>query len=85
MLFKKLNDILTMAKAEDILLQKLIRREFNRRQVDISSTQIQVFQGVVYIRGNIKCFQNYTDSQSLAYSLKRAIRTLPQVKDIIFD
>ncbi len=80
-----MKDVSKMAKTEDILTQKLIRREFNRRQIDISSTQIQVFQGVVYVRGNIKCSQNYSDTKTLTLALKRAIRTIPQVKDIIFD
>ena len=74
-----------MARTEDITTQKLIRREFNRRQIDISSTHIQVFQGVVYIKGQMRPIQNDIDSQVLTSSLKRALKAIPQVKDVVFD
>ena len=74
-----------MARMDDVVAQKQIRKELNRRHIDLSGTNIEVFQGVVYIKGRIRAMPDPSSQDSFLSSLKKTVRRIPNIKDVILD
>jgi hypothetical protein len=76
-----------MADPKDVEATKIVRREFNKRQIDTSLTDIRVSHGVVYIRGSIRPMRNapYADVRHEVDIIARALRTRPEIRDVVID
>lgn len=71
---------------KDIDGTKALRREFNRRGLDITGADLRVMHGVAYIRGTIKTTRETEgDCKSVVEIVARAIRQHPSVRDVVID
>jgi hypothetical protein len=75
-----------MADPKDVEATKIVRREFNRRAIDVTLADIRVSHGVVYIRGTIKPMRGgATDVKHEVEIIARNLRTRPEVRDVVID
>lgn len=74
-----------MADPKDVETTKIVRREFNRRALDTTLADIRVSHGVVYIRGTIRPMRGAADAKSTVELIARALRTRPEVRDVVID
>lgn len=74
-----------MADPKDVEATKIVRREFNRRAIDITMADIRVMHGVAYIRGTIKPMRGGGDPKSEVELIVRALRTKPEIRDVVVD
>jgi len=75
-----------MADHKDVEATKILRREFNKRQVDITLADLRVSHGVAYIRGTIKPMRGMEgDVRSVVDTIARSLRTKPEIRDVVID
>ena len=75
-----------MATAEDIRNRKRIRAEFTKRLIDVTSMDLQVLHGTVYIRGVIKPIKGGVgDIRAEVETSAANVRNLGLAKDVIID
>jgi hypothetical protein len=75
-----------MADPRDVETTKLVRREFNRRAIDVSMADIRVSHGVVYIRGTIKTMRGgAADPRAEVEIIARNLRSRLEVRDVVID
>lgn len=74
-----------MADPKDVELTKLVRREFNRRHLDTTLTDIRVSHGIVYIRGTLKGMRGGGDPKHEIEIISRSLRTRQEVRDVVVD
>lgn len=75
-----------MADPKDVEGTKLLRREFNRRQIDITQADLRVTHGVAYIRGSIKIIKGGpTDLKKEIEIISKAVRSSGVIKDVVVD
>ncbi len=73
-------------KHADVEGTKLLRREFNKRQLDTSMCDMRVSHGVAYVRGTIKAMPGAgSDVREMVEHAARALRTRPEIRDIVID
>lgn len=71
--------------ADDKHANKLARSIFNKRGLDISSADVRISHGVVYIRGTVKFIPGRVppDKKSAMGQVIRALRQQPEIRDVI--
>jgi len=75
-----------MADPKDVEATKLLRREFNRRQVDLTLADLRVSHGVAYIRGTLRPMRGAEgDLHSTVEHICKALRARPEFRDIVVD
>lgn len=74
-----------MADHKDVEVTKLVRREFNRRMIDVTMADVRVSHGVVYIRGTIKPMRGGGDPRHELEIITRALRSRPEIRDVVVD
>lgn len=75
-----------MADPNDVIGTKQLRREFNRRNLDITQADLRVTHGVAYIRGAIKTVKGGpTDIKKELEIISKAVRGGGVIKDVVID
>ena len=60
--------------AADIEVRRMVLREISKRHLDTSRLDVQVFHGVVYLRGTVSGVRDYA-----------RLRQRPGVRDVVVD
>lgn len=75
-----------MADPADAAATKVLRREFSRRPIDISSADLRVSHGVAYVRGVVKGMKGAEHSVSeMMDQISKALRGRPEFRDVVID
>jgi hypothetical protein len=75
-----------MASIEDIQTLKLVKREFNRRQIDTTKADIKVFRGVVHVRGTILPLgSGVIDAKKEVQAITRGLRAYSSIRDVVLE
>lgn len=75
-----------MADPKDIETTKMVRKEFNKRPLDITRCDIRVTHGVVYVRGLIQPMRDAEGPVSeMIEQIKKALRARPDIRDVVVD
>lgn len=75
-----------MADPNDVVATKLLRREFTKRQLDISMADLRVSHGVAQIRGVIRLMRGASgDPHEITYLIARHLRARPEIRDVVVD
>ena len=75
-----------MADPNDVAMTKAVRREFNRRKLDMTLADVRVSHGVVYVRGTIKAMRGGAeDPKEECALIARILRTRPEIRDVIIE
>lgn len=75
-----------MADPHDVETTRLVRREFNRRAIDMTMADIRVSHGVVYIRGTVRTVRGgIADPHSEVDLIARNLRTHPDIREVVVD
>lgn len=75
-----------MADPKDVEATKILRREFNKRQLDLTLADLRVSHGVAYIRGTIRLMRGASgDVESVVSAIVRSLRSRPEIRDVIVE
>ncbi len=76
-----------MANPDDVAATKLLRREFNKRMLDLTQTDLRVTHGVAYIRGAVKVMKGGPVDAKAEVELIAKILRLSRtgIKDVVID
>lgn len=75
-----------MADPHDVEATKALRREFNKRPIDISQADLRVSHGVAYVRGVIKKMKGAEQPVSeMLDQVSKALRSRPEIRDVVID
>ncbi len=69
----------------DIETSKIVRREFSRRQIDVSKIEIHVCRGIVTVRGNLDIHSAHVSTTDCLKALQRNLKNKTNIRDVIFD
>lgn len=79
---------------EDYRLNAQVRQMLVRKGLELNRIEHGVTNSVIYIRGTLRCYltaqsddpsQSRLDEITLVTRLERALRSLPGVRDVVFD
>jgi hypothetical protein len=79
---------------EDYRLNAQVRQVLVRKGLELNRIEHGVTNSVIYIRGTLRCYlttpsddpsQSRLDEITLVTRLERALRSLPGVRDVVFD
>ncbi len=75
-----------MADPNDIQAAKLARREFTKRQIDLTLADIHVSHGLVTIRGVVRALRGGPpDVRAEVELVARLLRAKPEIRDVVVD
>lgn len=75
-----------MSDPKDIEANKIVRREFNKRQLDITLADLRVSHGVVYVRGVIKSLPGTSaDAKTEVEHIVHLLKLRPEIRDVIIE
>lgn len=75
-----------MADPNDVKATKIARREFSKRQVDVTMADVRVSHGVVYVKGVVKPVRGGPpDVRAECELIARILRTKPEIRDVVLD
>lgn len=70
----------------DIETRRMVLREISKRHLDISRLNVQVFHGVVYLRGTVSGMRGHDVNPKAEMELiRRILRQRPGVRDVVID
>jgi len=74
------------AMAADIEVRRMVLREISKRHLDTSRLDVQVFHGVVYLRGTVSGMRGHDiDIKAEMEIVRRILRQRPGVRDVVVD
>ncbi len=75
-----------MADPNDVRATKTLRREFNRRMIDVTHADLRVTHGIAYVRGVIIPVKGGpTDLRAEIELIGRILHQRVGIKDVIID
>ncbi len=75
-----------MADPADVEATKYLRREFNRRQIDVTQADLRVMHHVAYIRGSLKSYKGGPpDLRKECENIAGYLKQTGRVKDVVID
>ncbi len=70
----------------DVETRRMVLREISKRHVDSSRLDVQVFHGVVYLRGTVSGMRGHDiDIKAEMEVIRRILRQRPGVRDVVLD
>ncbi|MCS7272749.1 MAG: BON domain-containing protein [Fimbriimonadales bacterium] len=70
----------------DAELRRLVLRDITKRHIDTSRLDVQVYHGVVYLRGVVSALRGHDiDVQAEMEIIRRILRQRPGVRDVVID
>ncbi|MCS7300459.1 MAG: BON domain-containing protein [Fimbriimonadales bacterium] len=74
-----------MASA-DAETRRMVLREISKRHLDTSRLDVQVYHGVVYLRGTISGMRGHDiDPKAEVEIIRRILRQRPGIRDVVVD
>ncbi len=75
-----------MSDPKDVEANKIVRREFNKRQLDITLADLRVSHGVVFIRGVIRPQPGTTaDARTEVEHIVHLLKLRPEIRDVVIE
>ena len=75
-----------MPDPADAAATKILRREFSRRPIDITSADLRVSHGVAYVRGVVKAMKGAEMSvKEMMDIISKSLRGRPEFRDVVID
>lgn len=75
-----------MADPQDVAATKMVRRELNKRMIDVNQADIRVMHNVAYIRGVVRAIKGGpTDVKAEMELIARVLITSRKIKDAVID
>lgn len=70
----------------DVETRRMVLREISKRHLDISRLDVQVFHGVVYLRGTVSGVRGHDiDVKAEMELIRRILRQRPGIRDVVVD
>ncbi|MFN3689656.1 MAG: BON domain-containing protein [Fimbriimonadales bacterium] len=70
----------------DVETRRMVLREINKRHLDTSRLDVQVFHGVVYLRGTVSAVRGHDiDPKAEMEIIRRILRQRPGIRDVVVD
>ncbi|MCS6919878.1 MAG: BON domain-containing protein [Fimbriimonadales bacterium] len=70
----------------DVETRRMVLREISKRHVDSSRLDVQVFHGVVYLRGTVSGMRGHNvDIKAEMEVIRRILRQRPGIRDVVLD
>ncbi len=70
----------------DVETRRMVLREISKRHIDSSRLDVQVFHGVVYLRGTVSGMRGHdVDIKAEMELIRRILRQRPGVRDVVLD
>jgi osmotically-inducible protein OsmY len=71
---------------EDVQANKLVRRELNRRKIDVTLVNVRVSHGVVYLQGVVRSVRGGApDARKEIEIVCRNLRQKGEIRDVVAD
>ncbi len=75
-----------MADPADVAATKMVRRELNKRMIDVNMADIRVMHGVCYIRGVVRAIKGGPpDVRAEIELLGRVMMNARRIRDCVVD
>mgnify|MGYP000975445896 CR=1 FL=1 len=75
-----------MADPTDVAATKMVRRELNKRMIDVNLADIRVMHGVCYIRGVVRAIKGGPqDVRAEIELLGRVLMNARRIRDCVVD
>lgn len=75
-----------MADPADVEATKILRREFNKRAIDITQADLRVSHGVATVRGVIRKMRGAEGSlNEMVEQIRKALRSRPEIRDVVIE
>ncbi len=72
--------------AADAETRRMVLREISKRHVDVSRLDVQVYHGVVYLRGTVSALRGHNiDIKAEMELIRRILRQRPGIRDVVID
>lgn len=76
----------SMADPGDVEGTKILRREFNKRAIDITQADLRVMHGVAYVRGLVRAMKGAEQPVSeMLDQVSKAVRSRPEIREVVID
>ncbi len=70
----------------DVETRRMVLREISKRHIDSSRLDVQVFHGVVYLRGTVSGMRGHdVDIKAEMELIRRILRQRPGIRDVVLD
>ncbi|GIV09173.1 MAG: hypothetical protein KatS3mg020_0249 [Fimbriimonadales bacterium] len=70
----------------DVETRRMVLREISKRHIDSSRMDVQVFHGVVYLRGTVSGMRGHDiDIKAEMEVIRRILRQRPGIRDVVLD
>ncbi len=70
----------------DVETRRMVLREISKRHIDSSRMDVQVFHGVVYLRGTVSGMRGHDiDIKAEMELIRRILRQRPGIRDVVLD
>lgn len=70
----------------DAETRRMVLREISKRHLDTSRLDVQVFHGVVYLRGTVSGMRGHElDVKAEVEIVRRILRQRPGIRDVVVD
>ncbi|MFN4032450.1 MAG: BON domain-containing protein [Fimbriimonadales bacterium] len=70
----------------DVETRRMVLREISKRHIDSSRLDVQVFHGVVYLRGTVSGMRGHDiDIKAEMEVIRRILRQRPGIRDVVVD
>lgn len=70
----------------DVEIRRMVLREISKRHIDSSRMDVQVFHGVVYLRGTVSGMRGHDiDIKAEMEVIRRILRQRPGIRDVVVD
>ncbi len=70
----------------DVETRRMVLREISKRHLDTSRLDVQVFHGVVYLRGTVSGMRGHDiDPKAEMELIRRILRQRPGIRDVVVD
>ncbi|MDM7461851.1 MAG: BON domain-containing protein [bacterium] len=70
----------------DVETRRMVLREISKRHIDSSRLDVQVFHGVVYLRGTVSGMRGHDiDIKAEMEVIRRILRQRPGIRDVVLD
>lgn len=72
--------------AADAETRRMVLREISKRHIDVSRLDVQVYHGVVYLRGTVSALRGHDiDIKAEMELIRRILRQRPGIRDVVID
>lgn len=75
-----------MPRREDLEVSRLVRKELARRPIDTQLVNVQIYHGVVYLRGTVRAMRGHAmDLRQEMELISRILKQKPGIRDVVLD